>query len=174
VPSRELLKGKTVNRAFAAFVVSFGIGSLAQAPPQPSDQQSAAPPSCSTKQDPGYMTSWAGQSSAKDHSEVRSLTKGTHLACLAIAADASKAACNVSLENDGHYTLQSHEAIRIPQDDFVTLTCKGKTPTCCKVQMTPDPSPLKKGETKPQPEPQLGIVGEEESAPAAGNGQGAR
>lgn len=109
------------------------------------------------------MVSWAGQSSAKDHSEERSLTKGTHLACVAIAADPTKAACSVTMENDGHFILQSHEAIRIPRDDFVTLTCKGKTPTCCKVQMTTDPTPMKKGDTRPQPEPQLGIVGEKKN-----------
>ena len=139
------------------FVVSIGITSLAQ------------PPACTTKQEPGFMVSWAGQSSAKDHSELRALSKGTHLGCLALSAEGSKPACSVSLEYDGHYTLASLESIRIPQDDIVTLTCKGKSPTCCKVQMTPDPSPLKKGDTKPQREPQLGIVGKEENRPPAKN-----
>ena len=118
------------------------------------------------------MVSWAGQPSAKDHSEERSLTKGTHLACTAIAADPTKATCSISMENDGHFLLQTHEAIRIPRDDFVTLTCKGKTPTCCKVQMTTDPSPMKKSDTHPQPEPQLGIVGEKKDPIVFQNGDG--
>ena len=118
------------------------------------------------------MVSWAGQPSAKDHADERSLTKGTHLACSAFAADASKATCSVALQFGGHYLLQPREAMRIPHDDFVTLTCKGKTPVCCKVQMTTDPTPLKKGDTRPQPEPQLGIVGEEKDPSAVEDGDG--
>lgn len=104
------------------------------------------------------MTSWAGQPGAKDHSELRSLTKGTHLACFAFGADGSDPACSITTDSSGHYTVPSHDSIRIPRDDNVTLTCKGKNPTCCEMQMTPDDAPLKKGDTKPQPEPQLGIV----------------
>jgi len=142
----------------AVLVFSFGIGSFAQQPPA----QQQPPETCSAKQEAGYMVSWAGQPGEKDHSEIRSLTKGTRLWCLSFAADGSSPACNVSMENGGHFTLPSQNAIRIPHDDTVTLTCKGKNPTCCKVQMTPDSTPLKKSDTKPQPEPQLGIVGEQQ------------
>lgn len=134
-----------------AFAMSFGVASLAQAPP-------GDPPACATKQIPGYMTSWSGQPGTKDHSELRSLSKGTHLACFAFGADGSDPACSVTTDSSGHYTVPSREAIRIPHDDNVTLACKGKGATCCEMKMTPDDAPIKKGETKPQPEPQLGIV----------------
>jgi hypothetical protein len=143
-----------VKGILVAILVSIGIASYGQSPAQ----QPSQPPACTTKQEPGFMVSWTGQSSAKDHSELRSLTKGTHLACQAFAAEGSTPTCSVSMENGGRYTIASHEAIRIPHDDNVTLSCKGKNPTCCKLQMTPDPTPVKKSDTKPQPEPQLGIV----------------
>jgi hypothetical protein len=104
------------------------------------------------------MTSWSGQPGAKDHSELRSLSKGTHLACFAFGGDGSTPACSVTMDSGGHYSVPSHDVIRIPHDDIVTLSCKGKNPICCEMKMTPDDAPMKKGDTKPQPEPQLGIV----------------
>jgi len=140
-----------VKGLLLAFAVPFGVASFGQAP-------APDPPACTTKQITGYMVSWSGQSGAKDHSELRSLTKGTHLACFAFGADGSAPACAVTTDGSGRFTLPSHDSIRIPRDDNVTLTCKGKNPTCCEMKMSPDDAPLRKGETKPQPEPQLGIV----------------
>jgi hypothetical protein len=99
---------------------------------------------CGTHQEPDFMTSWAGQPGVADHSESRSVSKGTHFACLAFAANGSSVppACFLSFQNGGAYTLPPHNALRAPQDDVVTLSCNGQAPTCCKVQVTPDPKPL--------------------------------
>jgi hypothetical protein len=114
----------------------------------------AQPSACKLQQDSVFMTSWTGQPGQPDHTEVRSLAKGTHLACLAFAAPGSDVppACFVSLQNDGSYTLPPHNAMRMPKDDVVTLTCNGKSPTCCKMQTTPDPKDVPASEVKPHHE----------------------
>lgn len=111
----------------------------------------AQAPACTTEQVPGAMTSWANQPGAKDHSETRALSQGTTLACEAVDAPGSPlpAGCYVSLESGDHYTLRTHNVVRTSKDSVVTLTCSGPSPTCCRVQVTEDKSPLKRGDTKP-------------------------
>ena len=110
--------------------------------------KSIGQPACTTQQQPGFMTSWAGQPGVADHSESQSISKGTHLACLAFAAPNSPVppACFLSFENDGKFTLPPHNALRASRDDIVTLSCNGQSPTCCKVQVTPDPVALTKAD----------------------------
>jgi hypothetical protein len=111
----------------------------------------AQAPACSTEQVSGAITSWAGQPGAKDHSETRAISQGTVLACEAVDAAKSPlpAGCYVSLEKGGHYTLPPNNVMRTPTDGVATLTCNGPSPTCCRVHLTEDTSPLKHGDTKP-------------------------
>ena len=142
---------KTVLVLSALIAVSCAT-TLAQAPVAADTKTKASsPPPCSTQQTPAFMTSWAGQPGVPDHSETQSITKGTHFACLAFAAPQSPVppACYLSFQNDGQYTRPPHNALRAPQDDVVTLSCNGQSPTCCKVQVTPDP---KQATTKEQRE----------------------
>jgi hypothetical protein len=90
---------------------------------------------CTTQQEPAFMTSWFGQTGVADHSESQPTTKGTYFACLAFAADLSvPPACVLSFRHNRKYTLLPHNGMRAPVDDVVTLSCQGKTPSCCKVQ----------------------------------------
>jgi len=108
-------------------------------------QANCARADCTTQQQDGFMNSWAGQQGTTDHSESRSVTKGTHFGCLAEATGSSPPpACILAFEHNGTYTLPQRNAMRAPEDDSVTLSCLGKAPTCCKVQVTPDPKPLPK------------------------------
>jgi hypothetical protein len=111
----------------------------------------AQPRSCTTEQVPGAITSWAGQPGAQDHSETHALTQGTLLSCEAADAPGSPlpAGCYVSLDSGGHFVLPANNVVRTPKDGVATLTCNGPSPSCCRVQMTEDKSPLKKGDTKP-------------------------
>jgi hypothetical protein len=106
---------------------------------------------CTTSQVPGAMTSWSGQSGTPDHSEKRPVSQGTVLACDAVDAPGSAlpAGCNLSAEKGGNYTIPSRHVMRAPKDGDVTLTCNGPYPNCCRVQLTEDKSPLKRGDTKP-------------------------
>ena len=115
---------------------------------------------CSTHQTEGFMTSWAGQASANDHSESRSITRGTHFACLAFAAHNSDVspACVLSFDNGRTETLVPHHAFLAPQNGVVTLTCNGKSPTCCKVQVTPDSALLKNDNPKVSASPRTGTT----------------
>jgi len=121
---------------------SFGQGSANSK----SEIKASYPPPCTTQQTPAFMTSWAGQPGGQNHSESQSVTKGTHFACLAFADPTSPVppACYLSFRNDGQYTLPPNDALRAPQDDIVTLSCNGESPSCCKVQVTPDPKALTK------------------------------
>jgi hypothetical protein len=121
---------------------SFGQGSA----DSKTETKVSHPPPCTTQQTPAFMTSWAGQPGVKDHSESQAVTKGTHFACLAFAGPTSPVppACYLSFQNDGPYTLPPHNDLRAPQDDVVTLSCNGESPSCCKVQVTPDPKALTK------------------------------
>ena len=105
---------------------------------------------CTVEQVPGAMTSWAGQHGAEDHAETRTLSQGTVLACDAVDAPGSPipAGCNISVK-DSHYSLPARKVIRMPEDGSVTLTCNGPFPSCCRVRLTEDKSPLKHGDTKP-------------------------
>lgn len=93
----------------------------------------------------GFMVSWAGQPGRKDQTDTRTVEKYSLFACLATAAPKSSvpAACYLSFENGGHYTLKPHEAMKSQKTDVVTLTCNGQQPTCCQVQVVtglgPDP-----------------------------------
>ncbi len=105
----------------------------------------------STEQVPGAMTSWAGQPGTKDHIETRTLSRGTALTCEAVI-DAPetlmKPGCYVSLESGAHYSLPAHNVIRISKDGVAKLICSGPSPNWCRVQVTEDKSPLKRGDTK--------------------------
>jgi len=111
----------------------------------------AQPQACSLEQVDGAMTSWAGQTAAKDHIETRPLSQGASLACEAVDAPGSPlpAGCYVSVEGGGHFTLPSHTVVRTPKDGVATLTCNGPSPSCCRVRITEDKSPLQRGDTKP-------------------------
>lgn len=102
------------------------------------------------EQTPGAITSWAGQPGTQDHLESRTLSEGALLACEAENAPGSTLppGCYVSLENGGHYTLRPHYVIRMSKGGVATLTCKGPSPSWCRVQVTEDKSPLKPGDTK--------------------------
>jgi hypothetical protein len=106
---------------------------------------------CRPSQEPGFMVSWNNEPGTPDHGDIQSLAKGTLLVCLALA-ESGTPACNVRLQKDGQYSLPPHNAMRTPKDDVVSLTCGGSGMRCCKVQVTPDSSPLKTGETKPHPQ----------------------
>ena len=106
---------------------------------------------CRPSQEPGFMVSWANEPATPDHSEIQSLSKGTKLVCTAVA-ESGTPACRVKLQKDGEYSLPPHNAVRIPKDDLVSLTCGGSGMRCCKVQVTPDSGPLKKEDTKPHPQ----------------------
>jgi hypothetical protein len=102
------------------------------------------------EQIPGAITSWAGQPGTRDHSESRSLSEGTVLACEADNAPGGTLppGCYVSLENGGHYTLRPHYVIRMAKGGVVTLTCNGPSPSWCRVLVTEDKSPLKPSDSK--------------------------
>ena len=108
-------------------------------------------PGCSLEQVQGAMTSWSGQSTAKDHIETQTLKAGTTLTCEAADAPGSPlpAGCNVSIEGAGHFTIPSHYIMRTPKDGAVTLSCNGPSPTCCRVQLKEDSAPVQRGDTKP-------------------------
>src|SRR5271155_5501609 len=127
------------NRSLVALVAFSALNLNAQAP------------ACTMEQVSGAITSWAGQNGAKDHSETRALSQGTLLSCEAVDAPGSPlpAGCYVSLEKGGHYTLPPNNVMRTPADGVATLTCNGPSPTCCRVHLTEDKSPLKRGDTKP-------------------------
>jgi hypothetical protein len=111
----------------------------------------AQAPARTMEQVQGAMTSWAGQAGTKDHIETRSLSQGTVLACEADNAPGGTLppGCYVDLESGGHYALRAHNVVRVFKDGVVTLTCKGPSPSWCRVQVTEDKSPLKPGDTKP-------------------------
>jgi len=127
------------NRSLLA-LVAYGVLSL-----------NAQKLACTTEQVPGAMTSWAGQPGTQDHTEKRAVSQGTVLACEAVDAPGSPlpAGCNVSVEGGGRYTVPAQKVIRTPNAGAVTLTCNGPSPTCCRVRLTEDQSPLKHGDTKP-------------------------
>jgi hypothetical protein len=106
---------------------------------------------CRASQEPGFMVSWNNQPATPDHSDIQSLVKGTLLACVAVA-ESGTPECRVKLQKGGQYSLAPHNAIRTPKDDIVSLTCGGSGMRCCKVQVTPDSSPLKKDDSKPHPQ----------------------
>jgi hypothetical protein len=106
---------------------------------------------CRPSEASGFMVSWANEPGIPDHSEIQSLSKGTLLVCIAVA-ESGTPGCRVKLQKDREYSLPPHNAIRTPKDDLVSLTCKGSGMRCCKVQVTPDSSPLKKDDTKPRPQ----------------------
>ena len=95
--------------------------------------------------EPGFIKSWAGQPGVPDHADSTPINNGAFMACLALAAPSSvPPACYVSYQNGGQYTLPSHSAMRSPKPDVITLSCNGKSPTCCKLQIGPALSALKK------------------------------
>jgi hypothetical protein len=108
-------------------------------------------PGCSLEQIPGAITSWSGQSTAKDHIDTQTLRAGTVLSCEATDAPGSPlpAGCNVSVEGGGRFMIPSHYVMRTPKDGAVTLSCNGPSPTCCRVQVKDDAAPLQRGDTKP-------------------------
>jgi hypothetical protein len=110
----------------------------------------AQAPAHAPEQVPGAMTSWAGQPGTTDHSETRMLSQGSALVCEAVDAPGTpmKPGCYGSLENGGHYILPSHDVVRISKDGVGTLICSGPSPNWCRVQITEDKSPLKRGDTK--------------------------
>jgi hypothetical protein len=110
----------------------------------------AQEPARTMEQVPGAMTSWGGQAGTKDHIETRALSQGSVLACEAVDAPGSALppGCFVSLDNGSHYTVPAHNVIRVPKDGVATLTCNGPSPNWCRVQVTEDKSPLKRGDTK--------------------------
>jgi hypothetical protein len=106
---------------------------------------------CRPSQEPGFMVSWNNQPATPDHSEIQSLDKGTKLVCTAVT-ESGTPECRVKLQKDGQYSLPPKNEIRIPKGDIVSLTCGGSGMRCCKVQVTPDSSPLKKDDAKPHPQ----------------------
>jgi hypothetical protein len=106
---------------------------------------------CRASPEPGFMVSWNNQPAIQDHGEIQSLTKGTLLVCAAVA-ESGTPECRVKLQKDGQYSLPPHNAMRTPKDDVVSLTCGGSGLRCCKVQVKPDSSPLKKEDTNPHPQ----------------------
>jgi hypothetical protein len=111
----------------------------------------AQTPGCTTSQVPGAMTSWSGQPGTQDHLETQTVSQGTVLACEAVDAPGSAlpAGCHLSLDKGGQFTVPSHQVIRLSKDGPVTLSCNGPFPNCCRVQLTEDKSPLKRGDAKP-------------------------
>lgn len=106
---------------------------------------------CRPLEEPGFMVSWNNEPGIPDHGAIQSLTKGTRLACAAVA-EAGMPSCRLKLQKEAEYSVPPHNVIRTPKDDIVSLTCGGSGMRCCKVQVTPDPSPLKKDDTKPHPQ----------------------
>jgi hypothetical protein len=106
---------------------------------------------CRPSQEPNFLVSWNNQPSMPDHSEIQSVGKGTRLVCIAVAGSGTPA-CNLKLQHDGAFSLPPSNTMRIPKDDLVSLTCGGSGMRCCKVQVTPDASPLKKDDMKPHPQ----------------------
>src|SRR5579863_4546044 len=111
----------------------------------------AQAPGCSTEQVTGAFTSWSGQTGTADHIETRKISQGTVLACHAVDAPGSPlpAGCYVRLDSGEHFTLPPNNVVRTPKDGTATLTCNGPSPTCCRVSLTEDTSPLKRGDMKP-------------------------
>jgi len=92
---------------------------------------------CKLSQEPGFMNSWAGQPSAPDHSESRTVKKGSWMGCWAEAATGAKpAGCLIEYKNGGQVSLPSRTATNAQATDVITLRCQGKSPTCCKLQTT--------------------------------------
>lgn len=89
---------------------------------------------CELSPEPGFMKSWNGQTGVPDHIDRRSVNKGAWMLCLAFDAGGLSPACHVSYGKDGRYTLPSHGVMNSPSADIVTLSCKGTSPTCCKLQ----------------------------------------
>jgi hypothetical protein len=99
--------------------------------------QQAPPGVCPLQQQEGFMNSWSGQTGTPDHSETRSVAKGTWFACLAFAGTIKPVApaCKLSFDAGDVLDIPFRGTATAKQSGNATLTCVGKKPTCCKVQV---------------------------------------
>jgi hypothetical protein len=131
------MKTRTWWYFVALLSISAAIGTIAR-----NAQSKGSPdpgPACSLTHEDGFIKSWSGQPGVGDHAESLPIKKGDYLACEAFAAFHSPIppACFLQYENGDHYTLPHKRSLNAPTTGVVTLSCNGKSPTCCKVQVGP-------------------------------------
>jgi hypothetical protein len=100
--------------------------------------QSPVANSC-PKTEKGIVSSSQGVPGLKDHSDTANVSKGNHLLCKALSDRSSSApsACFVTFSNGGSYTLGDRQDQISDYSGVMTLTCNGKAPMCCGVQIVP-------------------------------------
>jgi hypothetical protein len=107
------------------------------------DDEKLAPVSCELKHnDPNFLISWYGQpGSEPNFQDSAMIRKGSALACLALGQQSSSPseppidpACVIGYLNGSSEVLVSHGSGSAARGGKITMSCRGKNPTCCKLQ----------------------------------------
>jgi len=107
------------------------------------DNEKLAPVSCELKHnDPNFLISWDGQPGAEpDFQDSAMIRKGSALACLALSQPSSgpgdppvDPACVIGYPNGASELVLSHGSGSAARGGKITMSCRGKNPTCCKLQ----------------------------------------